>query len=230
MNLRTTNDSRRVAMRTPLRVMPMQAQNAGVLQNLATTNKAMLEQVAEDTASVIEHPLTALSTMVKNMMFPLLHPIESAKSIVDAIKSDPLDGTIDGVGSVTGTMFVGSVIVEAAAVLAAPFTAGASIEMAAGILSVGETAGWISMGSDVPGIILHEVRGAVAGTASVAVIEGQNAASYAEDEGISLITWKLGDALEERMTPNLGKNAAAILNDVVNCSGVYDPPPAQAAA
>lgn len=66
-----------------------------------------------------------------------------------------MGGIVDAVGSASGTAFVGAMAVAGLAVVAAPFTGGASLAVAAGLMALGIPFGYVSLGSDAAGMLLH---------------------------------------------------------------------------
>ncbi|HEY9897889.1 MAG TPA: hypothetical protein V6D00_01795 [Pantanalinema sp.] len=209
-----------------------------VIDNLVTTNKAMVEQIGEDVASVVSNPVGALKTMVQGMFHPLLHPVETVREAVEGIKAEPVKGTVEAFSTATGVAFVGSVVLTALAVLAAPLTGGASLAVASGAMAFGNVIAYACIAANTVGILMHQVRGAMADTEEEAKQEGKDMAAYVEDQALLAATWVLGDAAQAKFfpdKPNLpGLKARPangwLLNNGIGMTGVYDEPPEQQAA
>lgn len=209
-----------------------------VIDNLVTTNKAMVAQIGEDVASVVANPMDALKTMVEGMFHPLLHPVETLREAVEGIKAEPVKGTIEAFSTATGVAFVGAVVLTAAAVLAAPLTGGASLAVASGAMAFGNAIAYACIGANTAGILMHQVRGALAETEEEAKQEGRDMAAYVEDQALLAATWVLGDAAQAKFfpdkpnVPGLKARPAQgwLLNNGIGTTGVYDPVPEHAAA
>lgn len=196
--------------------------------NLLATNEEMVHKMAEDTLGVVEHPIRSLGHMALLMVFPFLHPVAAVEQLVSNVKSDPLDGTCDAVGSVAGSAYLISVLISIGALAAAPFTGGASLALAAGAMAYGNVFGYITVGADAGGILLHEVRGADARTAADAKAQGDQTASYAEDESLNLITWNAGNYVHDLLGGGSGDVMQSnVAGNVIGSVGVYDAPPAR---
>ena len=197
-----------------------------ILQNLETTNEEMVRRVGHDALDVIEHPLDSLLGMMEGMSFPLIHPIAAAEQLWNSVKSDPLDGSCDAVGTVAGSAYLVTVGIAAAAALAAPFTGGASLAVAASALAYGNAFGLVTVASDAGGILLHEVRGAEAKTAAAASSEGDQLASYTEDEALNLATWNAGTWVHDALggADHL-EVPSDVTGDIIGSVGIYDAPP-----
>lgn len=214
------------------------APKRSVIDNLVTTNKAMIEQVGEDIASVASNPVGALATMVKGMFHPLLHPVETVRDAVEGIKADPIKGTVEAFSTATGVAFVGSVVLTALAVLAAPLTGGASLALASGAMAFGNVIAYACIAANTVGIAYHQVKGAMAETEEDAKQQGRDMAGYVEDQALLAATWVLGDAAQAKFfpdKPNLpGLKARPangwLLNNGIGMTGVYDDPEAMAEA
>lgn len=212
------------------------APKRSVVDNLVTTNKAMVEQIGEDIASVVSNPVGALKTMVQGMFHPLLHPVETVREAVEGIKADPVKGAVEAFSTATGVAFVGSVVLTALAVLAAPVTGGASLAVASGAMALGNVIAYACIAANTVGIAMHQVRGALAETEGEAKQEGRDMAAYVEDQALLAATWVLGDAAQAKFfpdKPNLPGFKARpangwLLNNGFGMTGVYDDPDAQA--
>ncbi len=202
------------------------ASDPSVLHNLETTNAEMVRRIGRDAVDVIEHPLGSLVTMVEGMSFPLLHPIAAAEQLWDSVKSDPLDGSCDAIGTVAGSAYVVAVGVAAAAALAAPFTGGASLAVAASALAYGNAFGLVTVASDAGGMLLHEVRGAEAKTDAAARSQGDQLASYTEDEALNVATWNAGTWVNDALggADHL-EVQSDVTGDIIGSVGIYDAPP-----
>jgi hypothetical protein len=207
-----------------------EAKPRSVIDNLVTTNKAMVEQIGEDIAGVVSNPLGALKNMVQDMFHPLLHPIETVRGAIEDIQANPVRGSIDAVSTATGVAFVGSVVLTALAVLAAPLTGGASLAVASGAMAFGNAIAYACIASNTVGILMHQVRGALADTEEEAKQEGRDMAAYVEDQALLAATWVLGDAVQAKYfpdKPNLpglanGPSSGWLVNNSIGLTGVYD--------
>lgn len=226
MVTRVANSSnvRRSAPRPP-------AARPSVLSNLETTNRELVQQVERDVTDVAHHPWSALTGMLRNMVFPLLHPVTAVETMVAGIQEDHVGGIIDAVGSASGTAFAGAIAVAGLAVVAAPFTGGASLAVAAGAMALGTPLGYVSLGSDGAGMLLHEARGASAQAPDAARAEGAAIAPYAEDAALNLGTLVIGNAVEDRFFPGrpasepVSNPMGDMVNNTIGLAGVYSPPP-----
>ncbi len=204
------------------------AKPRSILDNLVLTNKAMLGQIKADAAGALKDPLGTLGNMLKGLFYPFAHPIASARSMIRDIKADPLDGTASTAGTVCSLGWMASVLFAGAAVIAAPFTAGASLALVAPAFAIGNAffAGVIV--ADAGGILLHEYRGATARSSGEAIAEGVELASYLEDEALNIVAWAGSNALETRFgrlaAAEAGKAGGRVISETIGVMGVYDLP------
>ncbi|HEY9855086.1 MAG TPA: hypothetical protein V6D05_05055 [Stenomitos sp.] len=205
-----------------------------VADNLETTNKAMLTQIKADVLEFTQHPLQSLKTMATGMAFPLAHPIITAKSLAQGIQEDGLEGSIAAAGTASGVAFIGTVLAIGLGVLAAPLTGGASLAFAATAASLTTPIAVACLAVDGAGVLLHEVRGAMADSADKAQEEGQNLTGYVEDAALNVATWVVGDAVQAKFfkAPEGGVSLTGAIGDAANnaigLAGVYDIPTAGA--
>jgi len=205
-----------------------------VADNLETTNKAMLAQIKADVLDFSHHPLQSLKAMATGMAFPLAHPIITAKSLAKDIQQDALEGSISAAGTATGVAFIGTVLAIGLGVLAAPLTGGASLALAATAASLTTPIALACLAVDGAGIVLHEVRGALADSESKAKKQGQDLAGYVEDAALNVATWVVGDAVQAKFfdAPEGGASLKGAIGDATNnaigLAGVYDIPTAGA--
>ncbi len=202
------------------------AGDPSILHNLETTNEEMVHRIGRDVVDVIEHPIGSLLTMVDGMSFPLLHPIAAAEQLWDSVKADPLDGSCDAIGTIAGSAYMVAVGVAAVGALAAPFTGGASLAVAASALAYGNAFGLVTVASDAGGMLLHEVRGAEAKTDSAARSQGDQLASYTEDEALNVATWNAGTWVQDALGGGDHVEVQSnVTGDIIGSVGIYDAPP-----
>lgn len=207
------------------------ASKPSVVENLKTTNKAMVAQIKADVLEFSQHPLQSLKAMAKGMAFPLIHPLQMAKSLAKDIADDPLAGSINAAAVASGVAFVGAVLAIGVGVLAAPVTGGASLALAASAASLTTPIALACLAVDGAAIAMHQVRGAMADSEEEAMAQGQEMAGWVEDAALNVASWVVGDAVQARFFES-GSKAAATLgqalgdatNNTIGLAGIYDLP------
>lgn len=202
-----------------------------VSDNLKTTNKAMVAQIKADVMEFTHHPLQALKAMAKGMAFPLIHPVMMTKSLAQGIQEDALEGSITAAGVATGVAFVGAVLAIGIGTLAAPFTGGASLALAASAAALTTPIALACLAVDGAAIVMHQVRGARAATETEAKEQGEAMAGWVEDAVLNVATWVVGDAVQANFFPaspdgaaSLGRALGDATNNTIGLAGLYDVP------
>ncbi|MNY28121.1 hypothetical protein D3C86_1620760 [compost metagenome] len=99
-------------------------------------------------------------------------------------------------------------------------------------MAFGNVIAYTCIASNTAGILMHQVRGALADTEEQAKQEGRDMAAYVEDQALLAATWVLGDAAQAKLfpdKPNLPGFKARpangwLLNNGIGLTGVYDDP------
>lgn len=199
-----------------------------VADNLLATHEAMLARMEADVLEFARHPLQSLETMATGMAFPLAHPFVTARWLARDLAADPLEGSIVAAGVATGVAFVGTVVAIGLGVLAAPVTGGASLALAATAAALTTPVALACLAVDGAGVVLHEVRGALAETEADARQEGEDMAGYVEDAALNLASWAVGDAVQARFfesgAKGLGQAVGDVANNTIGLAGIYDMP------
>lgn len=200
-----------------------------VLENLKTTNEAMVGQIAADVMEFSRHPLQSLQAMAKGMVFPLIHPIKMAKSLAADIQEDPLAGSLNAAAVASGVAFVGAVLAIGVGVVAAPVTGGASLALAASAASLTTPIALACLAVDGAAIAMHQVRGALADSEEEARQQGEEMAGWVEDAALNVASWVVGDAVQAKLfdaqkAASLVKSLGDATNNTIGLAGIYDLP------
>lgn len=206
-----------------------------VLENLKTTNEALVGQIAADVMEFAQHPLKSLGAMAKGMAFPLVHPIQTAKSLAADIKDDPLAGSLNLAAVASGVAFLGAVLAIGVGVIAAPVTGGASLALAMTAASLTTPIAVACLAVDGAAIVMHEVRGAMADSEEEARKQGEEMAGWVEDAALNVASWVVGDAVQAKFfdahkAAGLVKSLGDATNNTIGLAGIYDLPEGAPAA
>jgi hypothetical protein len=199
-----------------------------VVDNLVLTNKAMVGRIKDDVAGIFKNPLGALGRMLKGFALPFTHPVSFIKSMAKRIKDDPVDGGISAASTLTGLGWFLGVAVAGLCVAAAPFTGGVSLAAVAPALTIGNIFAAGCIAADAAGIVVHQVRGAMADSDKEAIEAGQSAAEYLEDEVLNVAAWVGSDALANKLSKfaaaEAGRAGTKVASEGLGFIGVYDVP------
>jgi len=199
-----------------------------VVDNLVLTNKAMVGQIKDDIAGIFKNPLGTVGRMLKGFAFPFMHPMTAIKGMVSRIKDDPLDGTISAASMLTGLGWFLGVAIAGLCVAAAPLTGGVSLAAVAPALTIGNIFAAGCIAADAAGIVVHQVRGAMADSDEEAIEAGKSAAEYLEDEVLNVAAWVGSDALANKLSKfvaaEAGKAGSKVASEGLGFMGVYDVP------
>ncbi len=193
------------------------------LQKLKEGNRIALAAAGDNLAKTFSKPLTLLANLGKGIATLIARPGEAFGAVADRFKKDPVDGVIAGANLGASYAGLGSVALVAAAFLAAPFTAGASLGLLPVAATMGSVAGVTGLATLGGSFLKNQVDIATAETRQELEKEARELGEDYANAGVQVVSYGAGKALHKvaeavkpkNLTPSSVQRVADTLADKV---------------
>lgn len=175
-------------------------------EKLKEGNRRALSVATDSLSHTFTHPLDTLKSLAKGIGDLIAHPGKALTSVAVRFEQDPVDGAVAAVN--TGAAYIGlaSGVLLAAAFLAAPFTAGASLAILPLAGTVGSAAGITGLVSLGVSFAKNQVDVATAKTRTELEREAQELGTDYANAGFQVVSAAAGKALHQAAATVKPKN------------------------
>lgn len=161
-------------------------------------------------AWMVRHPDAAIGGIGHAMLRLAVKPWEVAGDVAARFRRDPVDGVLLGTGMLAGWAGLAALAAGVGALVAAPFTAGASLALLPAIGAVASVGGMVGLGALGASIVKNQVDVARAGTKAELARESEELGQDLANAGLAAATWGAGKGLKagfQRLSGSKGQVA-----------------------
>lgn len=161
-------------------------------EKLKEGNQRAVKQAVQTLENTVTHPFQTLADTAKGIVQTIVHPEQALKQVQTRFEGDPVDGLIASTNLGAAWAGLGAIALTAGALLAAPFTGGASLGLLPVAGTIGSVAGAAGLGTMGASFLKNQHDIATATTKEELSKESQELAGDYANAGLTALSAGVG--------------------------------------